>query len=327
VPLSLGLYVNNFVYFSEDPTVEALFCHLLTERGNVDFRGIVEWFLGVHFVWRVTSSLVAVHLNQSGFATNLVESFSQQACSRTPTATPYQSGVPINPIAPSLDADDSPAQLHCKEAYQSLIGSISWLSSTTRPNHAAAHSFLSSYTSKPMAGQMKTALCDLHYIHSTHDYGISFTSNNIAPMYSYVHFLSSSVTEACDDAVPPQLSSSNTLLTYSNACWDSQLGSLVADGTLLPLFKFRSMNSGIVFKNGGSIGWLGKRQDCMSLSSCKAEIHATSATLKKVVNLCNISCSVSEAGYALPDIVAPTVLYSNNDACVKWSYNMASKAA
>ena len=28
-PLSLGLYVDNFVYFSIDPAVEALFCHLL----------------------------------------------------------------------------------------------------------------------------------------------------------------------------------------------------------------------------------------------------------------------------------------------------------
>ncbi len=49
VPLSLGLYVDDFVYFSEDPNVEALFCHLLSERCKVDFMGIVEWFLGVHF--------------------------------------------------------------------------------------------------------------------------------------------------------------------------------------------------------------------------------------------------------------------------------------
>jgi hypothetical protein len=110
---------------------------------------------------------------------NLVERFVQQARNKIPTATPYQSGVPIDSIAPSLDADDSPAQLRCKEAYQSLIGSIGWLLSTTRPNLAAAHSFLSSYTSKPMTSQMKAALYVLHYIHSTHDYGISFTSNNL----------------------------------------------------------------------------------------------------------------------------------------------------
>jgi hypothetical protein len=74
-PLSLGIYVDNFVYFMPDPAVEKLFCCLLAERCKVDFMEIVEWFLGIHFSWRMTSSIVAIHLNQSGFATNLVESF------------------------------------------------------------------------------------------------------------------------------------------------------------------------------------------------------------------------------------------------------------
>jgi hypothetical protein len=126
---------------------------------------------------------------------------------------------------------------------------------------------------------MKAAFYVLHYIHSTHDYVISFTSNNIVPMHSYIHFPSSSDTEAYDNAIPPKLRSLNTLLAYSGACWGSQLGSLVGDGTLLPLFKFRSMNGDIVFKNGGPIGWLSKRQDCTSLSSREAEIRALPAPL------------------------------------------------
>ncbi len=113
--------------------MKALFCRLLSERCKVDFMGIAEWFLGVHFSWRVTSSSVLVHTTQSGFTTNLVESFSLQSRNKTPTATPYRSGVPIDSIAPSTDADDSPAQIHRKEAFQSLVRSIGWLSSTTRP--------------------------------------------------------------------------------------------------------------------------------------------------------------------------------------------------
>jgi hypothetical protein len=74
--------------------------------------GIVEWFLGIHFSWQITPSLVAVHLNQSGFATNRVESFAHQSRHKTPTATPYRSGIPINSIVPSANADDSPAQIH-----------------------------------------------------------------------------------------------------------------------------------------------------------------------------------------------------------------------
>jgi hypothetical protein len=175
---------------------------------------------------------------------------------------------------------------------------------------------------------MKAALYVLHYIHSTHDYGISFTSEDIAPMHSYIHYPPSSNVEAYDDAIPPSLGSANTLSAYSDACWGSQLGSSVADGTLLPLFKFRSMNGSIIFKNGGPLGWLGERQERTSLSSCEAEIRATNATSKKVVDFRNLTRSVTEAGHIIPDSDAPTVLYNDNDeACVKWSYNMTSKAA
>jgi hypothetical protein len=161
-PLSLELYVDNVVYFSENLVVEALFCCLLAEQCKVDFMGIVEWFLGMHFSWRITPTMVSVHLNQSGFATNLVKSYSSQTHDKTPTATPYQSGIPIDSIAPSINADDSPAQLRRKEAYQGLISSIGWLSSTTFPDLVMVHSFLSSYMHKPASGQMKAALYTLH---------------------------------------------------------------------------------------------------------------------------------------------------------------------
>jgi hypothetical protein len=87
------------------------------------------------------------------------------------------------------------------------------------------------------------------------------------------------------------------------------------------------MNGGIIFKNGGPIGWLGERQDQTSLSSCEAKIRATNTTSKKVVDFCTLSRSISGAGYTLPHIDSPTVLYNDNDVCVKWSYNMTSKAA
>jgi hypothetical protein len=150
--------------------------------------GVVEWFLGIHFSWRITSTSVAVHLNQSGFAANLVESFFQDSRNETPTATPYRSGVPIDSIAPSTEDDDSPSQLRRTAAHQSLIGSIGWLSCSTRPDLSAVHSFLASYSYKPSVGHMKAALYALHYIHSTYDYGISFTSDSVAPMHCYIHF-------------------------------------------------------------------------------------------------------------------------------------------
>jgi hypothetical protein len=122
------------MYFSEDPAVKALFCRLLAERCKVDFMGIVNWFLGVHFSWQITPLAVTVHLNQSGFASNLVESFHLSDRNQTPTATPYRSGIPIDAVAPSSEDDNCPALKCQKEAYQSLIGSIGWLAHSTRPD-------------------------------------------------------------------------------------------------------------------------------------------------------------------------------------------------
>jgi hypothetical protein len=85
-----------------------------------------------------------------------------------------------------MEEDNSLALKQHKEAYQNLIDSIGWLSSTTCPDLAVVHSFLFLYNNKPSAGHMKAAQYTLHYIYSTHDYGISFSSEDIAPMHSFI---------------------------------------------------------------------------------------------------------------------------------------------
>jgi hypothetical protein len=86
------------------------------------------------------------------------------------------------------------------------------------------------------------------------------------------------------------------------------------------------MNGGIVFRNGGSIGWLGEHQEWTSLSSCVAKIWPTNATLKKVVDFLLAQFS-DENGHTLNNISTPTILYNNNCTCVKWLHNLTSKAA
>ena len=302
-PLSLGLYVDDFVYFSEDPAVEALFEHILCKRITVNFMGSVEWFLGIHFAWRITKSTVDVHMNQSGFAANLVKPYFRDKWDHIPDATPYHSGVPNDSIAPSTDADNSPAQLRRTEAYQSLIGSIGWLASATGPDIAPVHSFLSSYNNKLAPGHMKAALYALHYIHSTYDYGITFTSSTTSPIHTYVHFPDLSDVEAYIDTVPPSESNCAPLTAYSNACWGSQLGSAVRDGTLLPLFKFRSMSGGIVFRQGGPLSWTAICQDQTALSSGEAEIHATKAQPNQ-----SWECIIWQRAFDPMDMIFPTWL-------------------
>jgi hypothetical protein len=42
---------------------------------KLGFMGLVEWFLGIHFSWQITKSMVDVHMNQSGFAANFIKRF------------------------------------------------------------------------------------------------------------------------------------------------------------------------------------------------------------------------------------------------------------
>ncbi len=101
--------------------------HILYDLVPINFDGIVEWLLGTHFLSNVTPNDVDIHLSQSGFSQNLVESSHVANKSPTPTATPYCSGLSINAISETKAKDTSLAQVHHKEAYQSLVGSIGWI--------------------------------------------------------------------------------------------------------------------------------------------------------------------------------------------------------
>ncbi len=46
VHITLGLYNDNFIFFSTDNIVEAKFQTILSKLILVDFMGVVEWFLG-----------------------------------------------------------------------------------------------------------------------------------------------------------------------------------------------------------------------------------------------------------------------------------------
>ena len=107
----MGLYVDDFIYFSSSNEVEEKFQHILSRLINVDVMGTVEWFLGTHFSWRQTPEETAVHMNQSGFSRNLVERFDMQDCNETPVCTPYKSGCPIDSIKGGNSSEEqTPAQ-------------------------------------------------------------------------------------------------------------------------------------------------------------------------------------------------------------------------
>jgi hypothetical protein len=90
-PLTLGIYVDNFIYFLDDPAVECQFEQLLMGMVTVEFMENIDWFLGTHFQWSCSNNDVSVHLNQTGFAAHLVKDNNVHTCNISPNATPYRS--------------------------------------------------------------------------------------------------------------------------------------------------------------------------------------------------------------------------------------------
>ena len=266
-----------------------------------------------------------MHLSQTGFTAHLVKANNAHTCNITPDATPYRSGLPINDCPESDEANDFPALVEQRIKYQSVVGSIGWLAQSTRPDLAPCHSFLSSYNNKPSKSHWNAALYVLHYIHSTINYGFTFTSNDRAPLHIFMSFPLPSDTEAYSNALPPSPDQHNCLSTYSNACWGSQLGNAVREGIQLPLFKFWSMSGAIVMRSVGPITWTADWQEHTALSSCDAEIRVTNMGSRLTVNTRNMISILFDLGYPILGCTPPTHLYNDNDACVKWCHNMTTK--
>jgi hypothetical protein len=324
-PLTLRLYVNNFVYFSANSETETKCQHLMKQHIKDAFMGTVEWLLGTHFQWFMTPAVVKVHLSQTGFASHLVEKNNVHHCNITPDATPFWTVLPID-ACPELDKDkESSGFLKCIGKHQSIVGSIGWLAQSTRPDLAPLHLFLLAYTNKPSRSNMNAALYVLDYIHLTIDYGFTFMSELKAPLHTYMSFPHSSNTEAYNDALPPKLGIHHHLTTYSDVCWGSQIGNAIHEGIQILLIEFCSMSGAILFRSGSPCTCKADQQERTLLSSCKAKIWATNMGSRLTINTGNMILHLSTCGYSIDNASSPTPIYNNNKACVKWCHNMTSK--
>ena len=89
-PLFLGLYVDDFVFFSTSPKVEKEFELKLKSKTNVDFMG------NVRFQWRQNSDSLQVHLSQEAFAGNLIQQSGLDQFSTKSNLIPFRSGNPVD---------------------------------------------------------------------------------------------------------------------------------------------------------------------------------------------------------------------------------------
>ena len=320
-PLHLGIYVDDFVYFSEDPEVEHRFERLLRSKLKIDFMGTVNWFLGTHFEWSShQDGALSVHLSQEAYAQNIVETHRLSGINLNPLATPYRSGCPIDAIPSATIDEDDKYFVKRREAYQSLVGRLTWLATNTRPDISTAVSFLASYNSCPNKQHYEAALYVVRYLRSTVSQGIAYHSSESAATSAYVHYPPAHDREAYTDATRPPSPTSAALQGFCDANWGSQIGGSVPDGEEIELFKYRSMSGFLIMRCGGPIAWKAVRQERTSRSTCEAEIRATDEAVKEILSLRNRCDDMN-----LPDGSAPTLLYNDNQGTVDWAKGTSTK--
>ena len=317
--IHIGLYVDDFVFYSKSDAEEELFRQVFQSQVNVDFMGDVDYFLGSAFLWkRHDDGNISVHMSQSAFTEHTAHRYGLDNFKRVSNMTPYRSDLPIDSLPPSPLND--PDLKRRTKVYQGIVGSINWLAQCTRPDVAPALTFLASYSTSPSIQHYQAALHVLKYLYSTSDYGISFHSNACNTIQAFNHFPHHHDKEAYTDATPPSPSDVMCLTSFADACWGAQFGNVVKDGTPMELFKFRSLSGYVICRTGGPVAWRSIRQDRTSQSSCEAEIYATNECVKETlaIKLLAADLHIPEASECIP-------VYNDNEACVSWSHSVTNK--
>jgi hypothetical protein len=126
--------------------VERHFETLLSPLGEVDFMGQVSHFLGIEFTWHYfPHGHLSVTLTQQSFTENLLESLGYFSTNTSTFTSPHRSGMSIDSIpSPTMSTTD---QDNLRLKYQSLVGSLNWLSHTTRPDLSTVVSLLAQHQS------------------------------------------------------------------------------------------------------------------------------------------------------------------------------------
>ena len=317
--LHVGIYVDDFVFFSSDHSAEQAFQAQHAKKVVVAFMGDVDWVLGTAFTWRRHSDgNLSVHLCQSAFTEFTAHRFGVDKFNQTPAMTPYRSGYPIDSIA-AADPKDPDLKRQTK-VYQSIVGCLNWLATCTRPDVSPVLSFLASYSNAPSYQHYKSALHALKYVYSTADYGVSFHSDASNTIQAFNHFPHHHDKEAYTDATPPAPGDCSNLTAFSDACWGGQVGNAVPDGTPLELFKLRSMSGYLICRTGGPLAWKAVRQNQTTLSSCEAEIIATNECTTELQSL-----RYRAQDLHMSDAFERTTIYNDNKAAVDWAASCTNK--
>jgi hypothetical protein len=94
-PIYLGVYIDDFKYFSESDAVEKFLKREVGSRLIIDWVGPVNWYLGYCYKWDTTPGQpLSVSITQTAHIESLLTNNNMQDCNAI--GSPFQSGIVID---------------------------------------------------------------------------------------------------------------------------------------------------------------------------------------------------------------------------------------
>lgn len=304
-PLYVGIYVDDLIYFSGSDAVEHHFESSLSSLLEVDLQGDCAFFLGVSLDYRWDSDgELTCHIHQAAYIDKLIDVMNINTEVVSPSMSPFRSGEVIDsiPRGGSLPHQDTLTSL-----YRRFTGMLQWLAQCSRPDIATAVNLLARFNSCPSDSHLRAARYVGRYLKATPHHGLLFSSKGNSPLDAFVHF-------PLDPAIPTG---------FADANWGPQEASITKPGSTPPTITIddtKSICGHIVFLFGGPLLWKSHRENRNSRAVQEAEIKAADECCKQVQHLRHV---LNDLGLLPP---LPTLIYSDNQGCVKWCHSQSNKS-
>jgi len=188
----------------------------LADRFELRALGPAAHFVGMKVMRDRTRRTLTLSL--AAMTRRLIEEYGLSDCK--PKAIPMDPGAPLHKLAPG----DEP--LSPDYSYPALVGSLLYLSLTTRPDIAFAVGVLTRFTSAPSKAHWLAAKAVVRYLSGTSDLGLTFAPSGSAQLTGY-----------CDADYAGELDGRRSCTGYAfllhggPISWKSQLQKTVAQST------------------------------------------------------------------------------------------------
>ena len=290
----VALYVDDLILLTKTKASMTTLKNDLSKSFEMTDCGEIHHFLGINATR--DRSRRSISLDQSHFATNVVDRFGLTNCH--PVSTPLDPSIklvadaPQSPHQASVEGENasekSSDELVDPTFYRQIVGSLMYLMIGTRPDLAAAIGIISQFSANPRKSHLGAAKRILRYLKGTINLKLKLGNATTA---------TATTAATADPATTIKISG------YSDANWGNDINTR------------RSTSGYIFYIAGGVVSWSSKRQATVALSSTEAEYMALTHATKETVWL---RALLGELGFHQGD---PSTIFEDNQSCIALARN------